>query len=336
MQTATLNVHDLACFVRIGAKPGLLLAMAAAIVLLMADSNSAQAQDQDAPPKSVVQLPWHMYRHYPADFSRWHEAAVGFKGWDQEVRELDLDRTCLVLMHFPQTGLTPGTEWGPDCPQPNSLGTIEWVPRTMDVVTFRMPRLVKAAREAGLLIAHVWGGPGTGPVWEQSLKEAGDPPASDPDVLASGGKYKAQHSRDVFDLPRSNTPAQTYETPDLGSRTKTSILDPQEGDVCAAYSWQLHRLLSNRGVDHIVYCGWALNWCLWFSPGGMCDMDRKGYLCSAVRGGCVAIENRESAVGEQNLEYALWKTSTMFGYVFDLHELTTALREYAATQKPPE
>ena len=31
-------------------------------------------------------------------------------------------------------------------------------------------------------------------------------------------------------------------------------------------------------------------------------MNRKGYLCSAVRGGCVAIENRESAVGEKNLE----------------------------------
>ena len=59
-------------------------------------------------------------------------------------------------------------------------------------------------------------------------------------------------------------------------------------------------------------------------------MSRKGYLCSAVRGGCVAIENRESAVGEKNLQDAYWKTSTMFGYVFDLHELTTAMRERAA------
>ena len=46
-------------------------------------------------------------------------------------------------------------------------------------------------------------------------------------------------------------------------------------------------------------------------------------------------EARESAVGERNLEYAYWKTSTMFGYVFDLHELTTALRRYAA-QNPPQ
>ena len=43
----------------------------------------------------TITLPWHIYRHYPADFSRWREAAAGFRGWDSELRELDLDRTCL-------------------------------------------------------------------------------------------------------------------------------------------------------------------------------------------------------------------------------------------------
>jgi hypothetical protein len=63
----------------------------------------------------------------------------------------------------------------------------------------------------------------------------------------------------------------------------------------------------------------------------MSDMKRRGYVCSAVRGGCVAIETKESCVGEKNLEYALWKTSSVFGYVFDLHELTSALRQHAAS-----
>ena len=280
-----------------------------------------------------VRVPWLIYRHFPADFSRWDEAAAGFRGWEAEVRELDLDRSCLVLMHFPSTGLAPGTEWGPDCQNPNALGTVEWVPRTMEVVAFRMPRLVKAAREAGLLVAHVAGAPGKGPVWEKSLKEAGDPPPPDPDAIPRDEKRWAQHSRDVFDLPRSNEAPFDAAPPQVLGAGHYNILTPQKGDLCAAYSWQLHRLLKNRGVDHIVYCGWALNWCLWFSPGGMCDMDRKGYLCSAVRGGCVAIENRESAVGKKNLEYAFWKTSAMFGYVFDLHDLTAALRKSASDRE---
>ena len=62
----------------------------------------------------------------------------------------------------------------------------------------------------------------------------------------------------------------------------------------------------------------------------MSDMQRKGYLCSAVREGCVAIENRESADTEGNLEYACWKTTTMFGYIFDLQELASALQRSAA------
>jgi hypothetical protein len=100
-----------------------------------------------------------------------------------------------------------------------------------------------------------------------------------------------------------------------------------------AKSWQLHRLMASRGIDHLIYTGWALNWCLWFSPCGMCDMQRKGYLCSAVRGGCVAIENRESTDTESNLEYAYWKTTTMFGYVFGLHELTGALGARAGAER---
>ena len=36
--------------------------------------------------KTVIRLPWRLYRHYPADFSRWREAAVGFKGWETSPR----------------------------------------------------------------------------------------------------------------------------------------------------------------------------------------------------------------------------------------------------------
>ena len=305
------------------------------IVLSLCATAMAQTGDSERPGR-LIEVPWHIYRHFPADFSRWDEAAVGFRGWEAEIRELDLDRCCLVLMHFPGRGLTPETEWGPDCQKPGALGTVEWVPRTMDVVAFRMPRLVKAAREAGLLVAHVGGAPGKGPVWEKSLTEAGDPPPPDADGIPRNEDRWARHTRDVFDLPRDNRAAIEVEAPQIVGSDRYDILEPQPQDICAAYSWQLHRLLKNRDVDHVIYCGWALNWCLWFSPGGMSDMSRKGYMCSAVRGGCVAIENRESAVGEKNLEYAYWKTSTMFGYVFDLHELTTGLRKRTAADAVKE
>ncbi|MFV1965643.1 MAG: hypothetical protein ACC628_09495 [Pirellulaceae bacterium] len=173
------------------------------LILLLACAPAAARAEEPDQPRRIIRLPWHIYRHFPADFSRWDEAAAGFRGWEAEQRELDLDRCCLVLMHLPSQGLTPTMEWGPDSQNPNALGTVEWVPRTMNLVALRLPRLVKAAREAGLLVVHVGGAPGTGPVWEKSLKEAGDPPPPDPDCIARDEGRWAQHTRDVFDLPRT-------------------------------------------------------------------------------------------------------------------------------------
>ena len=270
-----------------------------------------------------VSVPWNFYQHYPADFPAWSRAARGFHGWTSEARELDLDRTALLMMHLPDQGLTPDTEWGPDCARPDLLGTIEWIPRTIDLCQNRLPRLVSAARSADLQVVHVYGSiqDKAEPCTARSLSEAGEPPPPDPDRIHPQPDVSDRHRRDVFG-PTTPRPG---ASPDhvLGL---PEVLQPTGNDLVVDQAWQLHRLMANRKITHLIYTGWALNWCLWFSPCGMCDMQRKGYLCSAVRGGCVAIENRESADTEGNLEYAYWKTTTMFGYIFDLHELAHELR----------
>ena len=280
--------------------------------------------------RRVIRVPWHFYQHYPADFSAGTRAARGFRGWTSEVRDLDLSHAALLVMHLPDAGLTPDTEWGPSCKRPDLLGTVEWVPRTMDLCTHRLPPQVTAARASGLQVVHVLGGISDPkePCAARSLAEAGARPAPDPDTLKADAEVSARHRRDVFgDMP-SRPPGSPEHVPGLPAE-----LRPMGNDLVVAESWQLHRLMKNRGITHLVYTGWALNWCLWFSPCGMSDMQRKGYLCSAVREGCVAIENRESADTEANLEYACWKTTTMFGYVFDLQELTSALRKSAEEKR---
>lgn len=267
-----------------------------------------------------ILLPWCFYRHYPADYSAGAQAARTFHGWTSTVRELDLTRTALLLMHLPDAGLTPDTVWRPDCQRPDLHGTVEWIPRTMELNTKRLPKLVTAARQASLQVVHVrsriddW----LQPQAARSLAEAGPAPVTNNDRITTD----AQHGQDVFG-PMPERPA--------GS-PKHFIGLPNElrthgNDLVVTESWQLHRLMKNRGITHLIYTGWALNWCLWFSPGGMSDMARYGYRCSAVRRGCVAIENRESAATEANLEYAYWQTSTMFGYIFELADLTAALAQ---------
>ena len=283
-----------------------------------ADTEGAQTMADEA--GRTIEVPWHIYRHYPADFAAGTAAARGFIGWQSEVRELDLAHTALVLMHLPDAGLTPDTQFGPDAQRPDVLGTVEWVPRTVDMIENRLPGLVQAARAAGLQVVHVQPNRNyqTGPCWERSVAEVGERPAADPEKLPDAS-LQAAHKREVFELAArpEGSPEHEWGMP--------AVLMPQGDDLVAGESWDLHRLMAKRGITHLVYCGWAINWCLWFSPGGMCDMGRKGYLCSAVRGGCVAIENKVSAETEGNLEYAMWKTAVMFGYVFHLDELTAGL-----------
>jgi len=303
----------------------LLLALLAAVLPLCAAA-------QEAPMPTVIQVPWHWYRFYPWDYSQYHLAAKSVLGWTSEVRPLDLRKTCLVLMHLPERGLTPQTEFRPDLPDPNVLGTVEDVPRTMDLVAFRLPRLVEAARAAGLQVATIGVGESVmkSDVGRQSLKEAGKPPKDDDASIPRDLERWAKHDKDLYNLPLPPNP-RGHRPIELSTLTgMPEVLKPQGNDLVAQHSWQLARLLRNRGLTHIIYCGYALDECLWFEPCGMSDMKRRGFMCSAMRGGCVAIETKESCAGEQNLEYALWKTSSAFGYVFELHELTTALRHATA------
>jgi len=73
------------------------------------DAAKMGAETMKESKATIIRLPWHIYRHYPADFSKWDAAAAGFKGWDAEVRDLDVSRCCLALRHFPDRGLTPDT-----------------------------------------------------------------------------------------------------------------------------------------------------------------------------------------------------------------------------------
>jgi hypothetical protein len=101
---------------------------------------------------------------------------------------------------------------------------------------------------------------------------------------------------------------------------------PVGGEGVAENGAQLHALCREAGVNHLVYCGFAINWCLLLSPGGMADMQRYGCMCSAIRDATTAVENKESAPMEWAKEIALWRVALAFGFVFDSPDIIAALK----------
>jgi hypothetical protein len=148
------------------------------------------------------------------------------------------------------------------------------------------------------------------------------PPAPervDPDpVLEALQAFRTQH---VFVGPHNQPDVQRgFARLDFMPQAR-----PLEEEGVAENAAQLLGLCRQAKVNHLVYAGFAINWCLLLSPGGMADMSRHGVMCSALRQAVTAVENRETARLELCKQIALWRVALAFGFVFDVPEFVRAL-----------
>jgi nicotinamidase-related amidase len=264
----------------------------------------------------TVRLPTHYYQQFDADYAR-DVPGEGYGGWKTAEIELSLEHTALVVMHAWDTG-TPEE-------YPGWWRAVEYCPRARKILREVFPPLLAAVRASPLPVFHVVGGrdyyshlPG----YQRAARLAGPataavPVAPDP-VYRQLAKFRAEH---VHCGERNR--------PDVeAGMAKLDFAPPARpvGDEGIAENGaQLAALCRERGVNHIVYIGFAINWCLLMSPGGMVDMRRHGLICSAIRDAVTAVENRETAREEREKQQGLWRFSLESGFVFDAQDFMAAL-----------
>ena len=203
---------------------------------------------------------------------------------------------------------------------------VEYMPRAQHIGEEVLPPLLAALRRAGMPLFHVVGGGGyygEYPGYKRAVELAGPLPArpqqaeSDP-VLETLQRFKRER---VF--------PGAHNLEDIGRGFARVDFMPQARPLgeegVAENGDQLFALCQERGVNHLIYAGFAINWCLLLSPGGMADMQPRGFMCSALRQAVTAVENRETARGELAKEMALWRVALAFGFVFDVEDFVAAL-----------
>jgi hypothetical protein len=273
--------------------------------------------------KSSLRVNAHYYQQFDADLAR-DVPGEGYGGWQQAEIELAPDHTALVVMHA----------W--DCGAPEEFSgwrrAVEYYPRARKILSEVFPPLLAAVRASPLPVFHVVGGgrdyyshlPG----YRRALRLAGSGDASrarvKPDaVFERLEKFRAEN---VFVGARNR--------PDVDAGFARLDFAPEampEGDEGIAENGvQLAALCHAHGVNHIIYVGFALNWCLLMSPGGMVDMRRHGCLCSTIREAVTAVENRETAREEREKQQALWRVALEFGFVFALEDFVKAIASATA------
>lgn len=257
------------------------------------------------------------YQQFDADYTR-SVPGEGYGGWQTADIELDRARTALVVMH--------AWDCGTLAEYPGWWRSVEYIPRSHEICRVVFPKLLGAARAAGLPVMHVIGGAyGHGyPGYQRAVKLAGPPPAPPERVAADASLQKLQafRSEHVFVGPHNVADVQRG-----GARLGFPREAVPVGDEGVAENGhQLYALCREAGVNHLIYCGFAINWCLVMSPGGMHDMAGRGFMCSAIRQATTAVENKESAARELHKEEGLWRVAVAWGFVFDVDELVGAMK----------
>ncbi|MBM3494003.1 MAG: cysteine hydrolase [Armatimonadetes bacterium] len=265
-----------------------------------------------------MKLTAHYYRQFDADHTR-NVPAESYGGW--QTAEVDLSRahTALVVMHAWDTG-TPET-------YPGWWRAVEYMPRAQAILRDVFPPLLAAAREMGFRVFHVVGGGDyyrslPGHAFTRSVAGPAPPALDHVEADDSLRRLREFRSANVFVGKHNEADvARGFGALDFPDEAR-----PLDDEPIAENGHELFALCRHFGVNHLIYAGFAINWCLLLSPGGMHEMSGRGVMCSALRQAVTAVENKETARDELCKQIALWRVALAFGFVFDVDEFVGALR----------
>jgi hypothetical protein len=264
-----------------------------------------------------MRLPAQLYQQFDAAPMQ-AVPAEGYGGWRTVDVELAPAHTALVVMHA----------WDCGGPQefPGWHRAVEYHPRAERILTDVFPRLLTAVRRSPLPVFHVVGGERDYyshlPGYRRAAALAGTvpPPAQ---VSSDSTHQELRRLRAACGFPGM------HNAPDIAAGFAHLDFAPAARPVgeegIATSSAQLAGLCLAGGINHLIYVGFALNWCLLMAPGGMVDLARHGCLCSTIREAVTAVENRETARDEREKQQALWRVAVEFGFVFALEDFLPAL-----------
>ena len=228
--------------------------------------------------------------------------------------DLDSDQTALVLV---------------DCWDYHYIES--WLARAKEVMTSRLAPLAAVCRDAGVLVIHA-PGRNVAERYADWMEDPGDwnrnqtdgwPPA---DFAARAAPYE--------DLHWASEPAMSPELADWMDYSRNRMMIyrdvvPVAGDAVIATGDQLHALLRKRGILHLIYAGFATNWCVLNKDYGFRAMTWRGYNGVILRDGTTALETHESYTTEQMRDFAVLTMEMTMGYSSTVEELIGSLRSVA-------
>ncbi|HIC02892.1 TPA: hypothetical protein EYO63_24785 [Candidatus Poribacteria bacterium] len=261
------------------------------------------------------------YQQFDADFDL-DVPGEGYGGWKKAIVNLSLDHTAVVVMHAWDCGTREQ--------YPGWYRAVEYIPRADETCRTVFPGLLNAIRESDLKLFHVvssgeyykkYSGYHRATQLTRNSPQPIEKVDSDP-TLENLRKFRTEN---VF--------VGSHNSPDVRCGFENldfpEAAEPVGDEGIAENSDQLFALCQADGVNHLIYAGFAINWCLLLSPGGMAEMHKRGIMCSAFRQAVTAVENKETARNETCKEIGLWRVALAYGFVFDVDDFVFGCSNHA-------
>ncbi len=168
--------------------------------------------------------------------------------------------------------------------------------------------VLETARAAGLTIVHA---PCPEVAAQYDQLACHQPPTSqpEPDWPPAGfrnrlGAYAA------FRGPRDQPPG----IPRIESLGMSPAIEVAADDFVVATGQQLHDLCRERGILHLVYAGFATNWCILVRDYGMRAMRRRGYNLILLRDATMDVEFPDTLGELMATELAIREAEQQIGF----------------------
>ncbi len=198
-----------------------------------------------------------------------------------------------------------------------------WLARAMAVTATKIVPLLEACRHVGMTVVHA----PSPPVAEQY---GAPPPAGAPNANPAPhwpppgfrGIYRSgEHALFGRDHePRLQAALERYVT-------ELHIAEPAlplPGEPVIRTGSQLHSLAAERGIRHLLYAGYATNWCVMFRDYGMVAMSQTGYNLILVRDATTGIEFHDTVSTGAATEMSIREIETKYGWTTTTDEFVRA------------
>ena len=225
-------------------------------------------------------------------------------GYETVQVELDPAKTALVAMHCWDIGCEGGPEVDPSfCV---GMGYYECFREAERIMRECIRPALDAARAAGVLVCHVESAAiaAKHPEAQEDLDPAPAKAQPGPPPVVPGWR---EHI-----IARSHGEDYPTRSP-YGRMDRAKIVEPLPGEPYAYQTGQFDRQLRKRGIENLVYTGFATDMCILRAPGGIEPMAPCGYRIYLVRDATVGIELPHNVEERIATRWAIGYFETHFG-----------------------